>query len=420
MHDLRFGARMLRRSPGTTVAAALTLSLGIASLTTIFSLLNGIILRPLAYGDPERLVLIGERSRDGGEAPVPLPNFLDWKSQSRSLQGLAAVERDTMVLTGGEVPERITVRLVSGELFGMLGVQPSLGRVFQKEENAAVLTDSLWERRFGRDPGVIGRVIFLNDTPRAIVGVLPREFRFFKQVDAFLPLQPGSSPGVREARTVLVIGRLAPGVTVHQVQAELPSITANLEPGYAADKPGWGVTVEKLQDNLVRGPRQDLPILLCAAGFVLLIACANVAGLTLAKTAARQHELAIRVSLGASRSRLLRQLIVESLLLALLAGGAGLCLSGWAVGFIRKQIPPGVIPNPEAVSIDGRVLGFTLAICLLTGIVFGLAPAWRASRKDVYEAMGRSSRGVCGRTGYARRLSSSNSPCLLSCCRAPG
>ena len=383
IQDVRFGARILRRTPGATTASALTLSIGIAGLTAMFSLLNGLLLRPLPYPDPDRLVIVYEKSPEGESSRVSLANFLAWKSGARSFGAMGAIETTEMNLTGGAEPERISASLVSPDLLGLLGAAPSLGSPFAPDQDAVVLSDALWDRRFGRDPGVIGRRVSFDGIPHTVAGILPRDFRFFQKADAFLPLRVPPDLASRENRRALVIGRLSHGVTLGQANAGLESLLGT----EAAKKPGSarlpGVEALLLHEALLRGPRADLPILLSAAALLLLTACANVAGLAMATSAARRREFAIRFSLGASRSRVVRQVLIENILLALFAGTAGLSLAAAAAAVLRKQIPPGVVLNPDAVAVDFRVLGFALVVCFATGIVLGILPGWRAGGESL-------------------------------------
>lgn len=399
LEDLRFGARTLRRAPGTTAAAALTLSLGMAALTTIFSLLNGILLRPLPYPDSEDLVILYERSPIGERTLASRAALSDWQAASQSFAGIAAIESANMNLAGIAEPERITVKTVSPELFGLLGAAPYTGSAAIDSKTELVLTEPLWERRFGRDPGVVGRAITLDGNRVVVAGILPRGFRFFQKADAFLLARAAPIETDRNARRSLIVARLAPGVSLQRAQAELQGIAGNVARAHPASNRGWSVEIASLQETLVRGPQQDLPILFCAAAFVLFIACANVAGLALAKSAARRQEFSIRASLGAGRLQLFRLMVVENVLLALLAGGAGLAISSASLEWIRKQIPLGVVPNPDAAAIDGRVFAFVILVCLLTGIVCALAPAWRCLREDLAGNLGRSD---LGRPGTSR------------------
>ncbi len=393
LHDLRYGCRMLIRSPGFTIAAVLTLALGIGANTAIFSLVNGVLLRPLPFPEPDRLIWLQEH--DPGaviERPaVSYLNFLDWRDQNSVFTHVAVVD-DVGFNVGGESPERVEGMRASADLFTLLRVEPALGRAFTAEEDrpggekVVVLAHGLWKRLFGADRGVLGRTIRLNDEPHTVVGVLPPDFTLLPGIDVWVPLAVDPVLTERGHHWLSAVARLKPGVSPADAQADMTAIARRLEQDYPQSNANHGVLVMPLQGALVEDIAPPLFVLMGAVGFVLLIASANVANLLLARSAARQREIAIRASLGAGRGRIVRQLLTESLLLSLLGGGAGLLLGTWLRDTLASLIPADV-SLAEMVRMDGRVLAFTVGTTLLTGILFGMAPAFQASRGAVSEAL---------------------------------
>ncbi len=401
--DLRYGARMLFKNPGFTLIAVITLSLGIGANTAIFSVVNSVLLRPLPYEAPDRLVYVWDSNPTAGFprfASSP-PNFADWRRQQQSFEYLAAFLGWSFNLTGRGEPERLQGARVSAEMFTLLGVKPLLGRTFLAEEDkagknrVALLSRALWQRRFAEDRNVIGQSIMLNGESYTIIGVIPPDFLVPSQSELWIP--GGFDDLTRRGNHMLgVIGRLKPGMTLAQAQTDMETIASRLEQQYPDTNKGWGVRLVPLFDVVVGDVRLALWVMLGAVGFVLLIACVNVANLLLARAAARQREVAIRVALGAGRWRIVRQLLTESVLLALAGGTLGLLLSVWGVEMLTS-LSAGGIPRVEEIGVDHRALGFTLLVSLLTGLVFGLAPALQSSKPELNESLKESGKG--GETG---------------------
>jgi putative ABC transport system permease protein len=388
--DTRYAARMLLKQPGFTAAAVVALALGIGANSAIFSVVSGVLLRSLPFKNPDQLVLILSSKREGlkGASSSSYPDFADWRQQSQSLDGLAAFRSMGYALTGDGEPERVPGARVSGNFFSVLETEAANGRTFLPEEDqpgaqrVCILGHGLWSRRFSSDPGVVGRALTLNGQTYTVIGVLPRGFKFPIQIeDAELwttVVHDGEILDQRGAHFLKVLGRLKPGVRLQSAQSEMDTITARLEQKYPADDTDRMARLMPIYDNLVGSIRPALYILSGAVAFVLLIACSNVANLLLARAASRRKEIAIRMALGAKRSRIIRQLLTESLLLAMVGGGAGTLLAVWGVEAL-SALSAGDIPRIEGVKVDASVLGFTLGVSLLTGLIFGLAPAIKSS-----------------------------------------
>jgi len=384
--DLRFGSRSLRKTPVFTVVAVIALALGIGATTAILSVVNAVLLRPLPYANSDRLVVI----LHNGNNPVAPANVIDWKKQTHSFTDVAAAEYWGANLTSGEQPENVRGLRVSAGIFPMLGVAPFIGRAFTTDEDVngnehvAVISYGLWQRRFGGDRSIVGRTMSLDGEPFTILGVMPAAFQFAPfwatRAEMWVPLGLSSRATDRGAQSLRVFARLRPGVTMEQARSDIASVTARLEREFPGTNKN--VTVESLKHKVVGDIQTPLLVLLVAVGFVLLIACANVAHMLLSRASARQKELAIRTALGATRVRLIAQLLVESVMLAVAGGAAGLLLAFWGVrGLIAAN--PAIIPRVSSVGIDTRVLLMTVLMTAGTAIVFGLVPALRAARVEL-------------------------------------
>ena len=397
---MKHALRSLAKSPGFTATALLTLALGIGANTAIFSLVNAIILRPLPFPQPEELMLVwNNNTRENIPDDITSwPNFNEWRTQNRTFASMAGYSGGSANLTGSGEPEQVPSCSAGDKFFETLGVAPLLGRWFSDDEQAegkdsvAIISHGLWQRRIGGDRTVLGQDLQVGGRPRTIVGVMPPGFAFPARTDVYLPLAPNErTRASRNAFWLPVLGRLQPGVTVGQAQADLDTITANIIrqfPGQA----GYLVNVVGMHAWTVRNVRTALWVLLGAVGCVLLIACANLANLLLARGVARRRELAVRIALGASRARIVRQLLGESLLLAATGGVLGVLLAQWALDVI-KTFGAASLPSHAIIAIDPAVLAITAAVCVLCGIGFGLAPAWQASRTDPHDALKEGARG---------------------------
>jgi putative ABC transport system permease protein len=409
--DLRFGWRMLRRSSGFAIVAVLTLAIGIGANAAIFSVVNSVLLRPLPFPESQRIVWIWEtdENRNVHRGTASQAEFLDWRDRNHSFEELAAWRELFFTLTGNGEPEQNWGSQVSGNFFRLLRVKPVLGRDFLAEEEqpgherVVMLSYALWQRRYGGDPSILGSSITLDDQPYTIVGVLPRDFSLFgtsRQFDVWVPFGFDRAKLNREEHEVVVFGRLRDGVSTEQAQAEMETIQSQLKKEYPAFDQKNGILVKGFHDDLVSGLRPMLLILFAAVGFVLLISCANVANLTLARGATREREIALRAALGASRDRVFRQLLTESIVLALIGGALGVLIAYAGLHLLRGFLPVtggrGEIPRADSIGINGAVLGFTLGVSWLTGIVFGLAPAIQISRHELYESLKEGGRGSAG------------------------
>jgi predicted permease len=403
LQDLRYGIRMLAKSPGFTAVAVLTLALGIGANTSIFSVVNTVLLAPLPYKDSGRLVMVWGTNPREKIFPVSPAVFSTWKAENHLFEQIAASTDDLDTITGSGEPEMVIGYDFSADYFHVLGAKPELGRTFLPEEdrpggpNVAVLSDNIWRRRFSADPSIIGKTIQLGNAPFTVVGVMPPSFRYPDKVEIWTPLAlPASASANWKDRYLRVIARLKPGVTLDEAQAQMSALAERLAREHPDTNTGEGVLLNPLRQQIAGDIRTPLLVLLGAVGFVLLIACVNVANLLLARAAAREREIAIRTALGAGRLRLLRQMLTESALLSLAGGAAGLLLAYWSTGFLLSLFPNNIanlsIPTVQAIPIDARVLAFTIAATLLTGFLFGLVPALRSSRLDVNQTLKESGR----------------------------
>lgn len=418
MHNLKFAFRQLLKNPGFTAVAVFTLALGIGANTAIFSVVNAVLLRPLPYPEPGQLVQLRSDWSGSPSSIIGNTSFLAVKAQSQSMARVAAYSGGEMTLTGSGPAERVVSGAVTTDFFPLLGVQPVLGRNFTQEEDtfngpkAVILGHGLWKSRFGGDEDVLGRTITLNEQGYTVVGILPARFQYPEQFQLWIPLALGETEGtfVQHGEGMMLlkaIARLKPGVTLQQAQAELETIVQLGEPTVTPTRGEGGggsdsaLTLIGLHEQVVGNVKGALFVLLGAVAFVLLIACANVANLQLARSAARQREMAIRAALGAGRGRVVRQLLTESVLLSLAGGGLGLVVAFWGVQVIGQWSDTS-LPTMHGIGIDAWVLAFTLGISVITGLVFGLAPAFQAWRTDVNGSLKEEGRGEMG--GHHNRL----------------
>ena len=418
LQDIRYGWRMLRNTPGFSVIAVIALAIGIASTTAIFSVVDEVLLHPLPYPDSGRIVSVSQRLRStGADASASPANYLDWVAQNHVFSYMAASRGMQGNLTGGERPERVRFAFTSSNFFPLFGVAPLLGRGLLPEdakagsEHVAVLSYGFWKRRFGSDLSLVGRNITLNGEPYTVVGVMPANFAPDDYEELWLPspwdvppypLTPQKDPRpLRDSNYFDVCARLKPGVTLEQANAEMDAIARHLEKQYPDANTDVGIRVVRMQDNLVGDIRPVLFILLAAVVFVLLIGCANVANLLLARATDRAREVSIRTALGAGRLRLVRQLLTESVLLALIAGVAGIVLAWWTVPALLALSPPD-ISNFKQIGLNPEVLGFSVIVSVLSGILFGLAPAFHASRTNLNESLKEGERGSTSSRGRTR------------------
>ena len=404
--DVRYGARMLLKNPGVTVIVIIALALGIGANTAIFSVVNAVLIRPLPYDESERLIFLNEKSAVLDEMSISYPNFTDWRTHNQTFEKMGVYNRASYNLTGAGEAERIITGQVSADLFSVLRVNALHGRVFTNEEDkpggtpVVVLSYPLWQRRFGGQTSILNQAITLNGKSYTVIGVMPESYAYPSRVEMWVPVgqlsdQPswqsrGNHPGLYG------VARLKPGATFEQADADMNTLAANLEKQYPDTNAGTRVRLRPLLEIFVVDVRRALWVIFGAVGFVLLIACANIANLLLARATARKKEMAIRTAVGASRWRIARQLLTESVLLSVIGGSIGLVLARWGVDLIL-YVSPNAIPRSREIGLDWKVLAFTVGISFLTGILFGLIPAIQAGEVDVHETLKETGRGTTGR-----------------------
>jgi putative ABC transport system permease protein len=408
LNDLRYAARLIRRAPMFTSAVVATVALAIAANTAIFSVVNAVLLRPLPFAEPDRLVQVAEKN-DKLNVPnfgASVLNFLSWRERTRAFERLGAIGFASFTLSGGGEPEQLTGNRLSPSLMPILGIAPVAGRGFTDAEErpgapaVAMIGEGLWARRFGRDPSIVGRTVMLDRAPVTIVGVAPAAVSLVSGGDVYVPLTIDPSKEIRLNHVIFVAGRLKPRVTMQQAQAEFDAIAEAMGRTYPEMR-DWGVHLVSFFDTFVSAQlKTGLLVLLGAVAFVLLIACANIANLLLSRSAARQREIAVRMAMGATRNRVLRQLLVESVALSAIGGAAGIVAAMWVVGAIDGSLPPNLLPV-RGVHVDARVLTFAAGLTLFTGLVFGIAPASYTAKADVHDMLRNTARGS-GNGGRAR------------------
>ena len=415
IQDLRYAVRLFFQNPGFTAVAVLSLALVIGANSTIFSVINVLLLRPLEFEEADQLVYLSEVKLEqrGWQRNPTLATFHEWRKEAKSFDQLemAVPYQNTGTSIGENGAELIENQFVSPGIFSLLGIEPQLGRTFRPDDvpyhtgEVVMISDRFWRRRFGADPAVIGQSLKEPGRTAVIVGVMPRDFWIFPwmdDVDVWVPLNLNHSLLTPESRWFSALGRLKDGVTVEQAQAEMNSIAQHFAQAHPETQEGWGINVETLHESYFRGAKRTLFLLLGAVGFVLLIGCTNVANMQLSRAVTRQKEVAIRTSLGAGRLRLIRQLLIESMLLALAGGALGIIVTVWGIQLF-VALAPGWFPMIDKISIDGRVLAFTLVVSLLAGVLFGLFPALQASKTNLTESLKEGERRSSGGRGYRLR-----------------
>jgi predicted permease len=407
--DVRYSLRVLGKNPGFAAIAILTLALGIGANTALFSVVNGVLLRPLPYPQPDRIVAISEKTANFDRSSISYPNFLDWQRANSTFSSIAAYRSDDFSITGEGEAERVRIGMVSAGFFEILGVTPARGRLFTPEEDrlgtapVAIISAGLWQRKFGSAPNIVGKRITMNGVAHTVVGVLPANFYFQganydRAKDVFIPAGQFTDPFFQHRDVhegTRAIGRLKSGVTLAAAHEDMDQIANNLAVTYPNADKGAGISLLPLKKDIVGDVEPFLLVLLAAVGFVLLIACVNVANLQLARSTSRTHEFAVRTALGAGQSRVIRQLLTESILIGLAGGALGLLLAGWGTQAALRALPE-TLPRAQEVSLDARVLFFTFVISILAGVIFGLAPAFKTSRPNLQQSLKEGGRGGSG------------------------
>jgi predicted permease len=417
LNDIRYALRQLRKSPGFAAIAIITLGLGIGANTSLFSVVNGVVLNRLPYPQPERLVTLSESKPNFEYGSISYPNFRDWQKNNRTFSSMAIYRSYAFSLTGSGEAEQVSGEFVSSDLFPLLGVKPVIGRSFAPDEDqvgagpVALISSGLWRRKFNSSPDIVGKSITLDGRNYTLIGVIPVSFHFAapsfpERRDVFVPIGQWSNPLLQKRGAGLGIhglGRLKPGITFEQGQADMDAVSRNLSSAFPDVNKGVGAKLDPLKHAMLGDVPQFLFVLLAGVGFVLLIACVNVANLLLARATGRTREFAIRTSLGASQGRVVRQLLTESVLLALAGGALGLTLAALGTRAALGVLPT-ALPRAEDISINLRVLLFTLSISLFAGIIFGLTPALKTSRTDLHESLKEGGRGASGARHRAQNI----------------
>nr|HEV7953462.1 ABC transporter permease [Candidatus Acidoferrales bacterium] len=405
LQDIRYGIRNLLKTPGFTAVAILTLALGIGANSALFSVVNGVLLNPLPYPDPDKMISVYAKTSSFGNSSITYLNFLDWQKNNHSFSAMSARRNDDLFLTGVGEGERLRSVMISADFFAVMGVQPIAGRTFRPEEDqvgaapVALIGAGLWARKFGSDPNIVGKAITLSGKSYVVVGVIPASFSLYANPsEVYVPIGQWNDPTFRDRKVSFgthAFARLKPGVTLQQAQADMDVVARNLAAEYPEADKGMGIVLVPLKEDMVGDIQPILLMLLGAVGFVLLIACANVANLLMARSTGRTREFAIRSALGAGRARVIRQLLTESVLLAIAGGGLGLLIAYSGTKAVLRTLPQ-ALPRAHEVGLDLRVVLFTLGVSLLVGTLFGLAPALKLSRSGVAETLKEGGRGSSG------------------------